>query len=192
MDISQKIEALLFVHGDRMKVRKISRILAISEKECGEGLSVLEKRLASSGLELILRDGTAQMVTKKEAHDAIDQYLEKERSGPLTPVALEVLAIIAYRGPLSRAHIEAIRGVNCAYVLRRLAMRGLISKSKEAGSTAVVYAVSADCLNHLGIKDPSELPQHEEISTDKRISALLDAEGSVGGTDGEEEHSEKS
>ena len=90
---------------------------------------------------------------------------------------LEVLAIISYRGPISRTEIEAIRGVNCSYTLRALLLRELIERDGNPENLrGYVYTLSNQFLLSLGVSSPVELPDFEQLSQDKRLTEVIAAE----------------
>jgi segregation and condensation protein B len=92
------------------------------------------------------------------------KFMNKEIGEALSPAVSEVLAVVAYRGPLTRAQIEYIRGVNCCFTLRNLAMRGLVERKENPDdSRSYLYEISFDFLNSLGIKKVQELPEYEEL-----------------------------
>ena len=91
----------------------------------------------------------------------------------LSKAALEVLAVIAYRGPIARAEIEAVRGVNCSVTVRNLLMRGLIDRYENADdSRGYLYSVSFPFLRELGLSSVAELPDYETLTHDERLLSV--------------------
>jgi segregation and condensation protein B len=89
---------------------------------------------------------------------------------------LETLTIIAYRGPVSRAEIEQIRGVNCAIILRNLLMRGLVENQEDKKKMQTVYNITFDFLQFLGLKEQSELPDYAKLNSSESLEKILSSE----------------
>ena len=170
------IEAILFMYGKDVPFERIAELVDISEQEVQEYLVALQSDYASrkTGLHILITDHAAQMVTHPDVSVIIEQITKKEIEGPLTPVAMEVLSIIAYRGPINKVDIEAIRGVNCSFTIRNLVRRGLIERVQDdMGKRSHLYHVTIDLLRILGVDSVGDLPEFVELSTDKRIDAIL-------------------
>ncbi len=103
--------------------------------------------------------------------------MKKEASGPLTRPSLETLAVIAYRGPVTKPEIEQIRGVNCAIILRNLLIRGLIEEREDTTRLQNVYTVSVDFLRELGLHNLDELPKYPDFHDNEKIQQLLSEVG---------------
>ncbi len=171
------LESVLFMYGREMSFSRIGELLGLSENEVKDVIDRLQKEYEARkncGLHIIVQDEQVQMVTHPGSATVIEQMTKKELEGPLTPVASEVLAIIAYRGPINKIDIEAIRGVNCSFTLRNLLRRGLIERIVSDDSRHLQqYKTTIDFLRVLGIDSVDELPEYEELSRDKRIDAIL-------------------
>ncbi len=171
------LESVLFMYGREMSFSRIGELLGLSENEVKDVIDRLQKEYETRkncGLHIIVQDEQVQMVTHPGSATVIEQMTKKELEGPLTPVASEVLAIIAYRGPINKIDIEAIRGVNCSFTLRNLLRRGLIERIVSDDSRHLQqYKTTIDFLRVLGIDSVDELPEYEELSHDKRIDAIL-------------------
>jgi segregation and condensation protein B len=103
--------------------------------------------------------------------------VKEELTEDLTPASSETLAIISYLGPISRAKIEYLRGVNSSLILRNLTMRGLIEKvSDDNRSSAFLYRITFDLMKHLGIEKKEDLPDYEKFS---ELSKVFDAENNA-------------
>ncbi|MFA5986884.1 MAG: SMC-Scp complex subunit ScpB [Parcubacteria group bacterium] len=175
------IEAILFMYGKDVSFARIAELVEGTEDAVKEQVLKLQEIYASrdGGLQIMIKDDHVQMVTHPAVADMIEQITKKEIEGPLTPVAMEVLSIIAYRGPIGKVDIEAIRGVNCSFTLRNLVRRGLIEHVRvDEGRRAQRYQVTMDFLRILGIATVEDLPEFIELSTDKRIDAILYSEQS--------------
>jgi segregation and condensation protein B len=92
----------------------------------------------------------------------------------LSKAALEVLSIVAYKGPISRAEIESIRGVNCSFTLRSLMMRGLLERiDNPKDGRGYLYKISFEFMKKLGIESIDKLPDYKELSQDSRIESVI-------------------
>jgi segregation and condensation protein B len=99
------------------------------------------------------------MVTAPEAHEIIEAMRKDELSGDIGKAGAETLAIVLYRGPISRAEIDRIRGVNSTFILRNLLIRGLVERRQHpTDSRSWVYATTPELMNHLGIQSREMLP----------------------------------
>jgi segregation and condensation protein B len=179
-----KIEAVLFAHGEPISLKKLGNLVKISQEELKSALLELENELKSDrrGLALIIEEPLqkvfeakdwgskkVQLGTKPELSPLLKDFLKEEMGEELTPANLEVLSIVAYLGPVSRAKIEYIRGVNSVFTLRNLLMRGLIERAAdpERGNT-FIYKPSLEFLRHLGVASPSELEEFDKFQELKK------------------------
>lgn len=160
-----RLEALLFIYGEPMETKKLAKILGVKESEIVAGLSELELELQREerGLALVQDKGTVQMVTKPAFAKLLEDITKQEFSESLTPAGLETLSIIAYAGPISRADIEYIRGVNSSFIVRTLLMRGLVERGVDPKrSNTYLYSTSFELLRHLGLSKNSDLPDYSK------------------------------
>lgn len=159
-------EALLFLHGEPLSLKKMSEVLSVPLEECEALLDQFEEELkrAERGIRLIRHEGKVQLVTKPEFHKLLEVFMKKELSEDLTPASLETLSIILYLGPISRTRIEYLRGVNSMFILRSLLVRGLIERSSDPSrANSFVYQASFDTLKHLGLERQVQLPEYEKF-----------------------------
>lgn len=160
------LEALLFVHGEPLPIQDAARVLEMGEdatraliREYGTALEAEER-----GLMLLSHGEKVQLVTKTKFAQFLAHFVKEELSGDLTPAALETLALIAYLGPIPRAAIDHHRGVNSAFILRNLALRGLVARVADpARPNSFAYETSFDLLKHLGITKKEDLPEYEKF-----------------------------
>ncbi len=161
------VESLVFSAGKPMTLTRLADATNSKTEEIEAVLAALQQEYQEMrrGIRLVQSGRTVQMVTAPENAATVAKLLGKELTEKLSDVALETLAIIAYRGPIRRSAIEAIRGVNCVYILRNLLLRGLVEKraSKEGGVHAD-YEVSLAFLRHLGLNSVRDLPDFEPMS----------------------------
>jgi segregation and condensation protein B len=164
MNLSNIIESILFIYGEPMKISRLAEILNKKENEVEEALAVLENNLAERGLKLIKNNGEATLTTVSEASEFIQGLLKEEFSGKLTKAALETLAIVAYSGPLPRAEIDFIRGVNSSFILRNLLISGLAEREiNPKDRRTFIYKPSIDFLRFLGLSKLEDLPEYGEF-----------------------------
>lgn len=174
----QKIEAVLFWKQEPLTPHAIARFLEIpNNQDILDALTALQTRYetTNSGIVLIRSDTTYLLVV----HDVISEVIQKETTADaerdLSKAALETLAIIMYRGPISRSEIDYIRGVNSQFILRNLMSRGLIEKtSKETNNAIFVYGPSVALLRLLGISDKTKLESYEQVN--EAITAFMQAQ----------------
>ncbi len=159
------LESLLFTSGHPLSQKKLAEILEISEEEIEKSLKELAEdyKKNNRGLQLVFFDGKAQLVAAPESKRIIEKFIKRDFEEDLSPAALETLAIVAYKGPVSRAAIENLRGVNCSFILQSLAIRGLIDKKNNPeDGRSYIYNVTFDFLKHLGINKLEDLPNYNE------------------------------
>ncbi|PIU08859.1 MAG: SMC-Scp complex subunit ScpB [Candidatus Moranbacteria bacterium CG_4_9_14_3_um_filter_33_15] len=165
------LESLLFVSGEPLSLEKISKISKIKKEDLLTYLGELQEEYLREkrGMIILEKGKSFQMVTRPENSEFVSSLVKGEIAGDLSQAALEVISIVAYRGPVSRADIEVVRGVNCSFTLRSLLMRGLLERVENPNnSRTFLYEISFDFLKKLGLKSVKELPDWEKISKDKR------------------------
>lgn len=162
------LEALLFIYGEPMEVVELAKILGQNRERITTVADVLANKLSAEKRGLrIISDGTSlQIATAPELSEIVQRVVAHEFSEELSPASLETLAIIAYRGPISRSEIDYIRGVNSTFMLRSLLIRGLVSRHENpARAHSYVYSISMDSLKYLGIEKPEDLPEYTTYRT---------------------------
>ncbi len=159
------IEALLFVAEEPLKVENIARILEVSQEEVTESLKELEEELLKNnrGIRVFKVNQGYRLGTPPEYAHYLDKLFSEETRPTLSRAALETLAIIAYRQPITRVEIEAIRGVRSGGVLDNLQKRKLIKTEgrKETPGRPLMYATTGEFLKYFGLNDLQELPPLE-------------------------------
>ena len=119
--------------------------------------------------------GGVQMVTAGYNAKLVKDFIKEETTGELTRAALETLTIVAYRGPITRAELEQIRGVNCAVILRHLLIRGLVESIENKKKMQTTYNVTFDFLRFLGLNQQSELPDYDKLNSSESLQRMLEA-----------------
>ncbi len=165
--LSALVEALLFVADEPVSVGRLSGVLETSPAEAERALEELEATLRERGLRLQRMGDRVQLVTAPEAAPYVERLLALGERRRLSQAALETLAIVAYRQPISRLEIEAIRGVSCDSVLRTLLAAGLIEEAGRAPGPGrpILYATTFAFLQHFGLNRPEDLPPLEKECT---------------------------
>lgn len=166
------IESMLFVSGEPLKKRKLVKVLEQDNDLIEECIIALQEKYSQpeSGLKLLINADEVQLVSDPDNSIYVENLVKNEMQDSLSNSAMEVVSIIAYRGPISKPEIEQIRGVNCAYTLRNLLLRGLIVRNDNPRDTrGYVYAISFDFLKKMGIDDVKKLPDYATLSVDERI-----------------------
>src|SRR5215471_5980007 len=160
--IATAIESLLFVSGRPLTYGELRKLLDIDDALLADGLRVLADTLESQGrgIRLQLLGEQVQLVTAPENARYIAALLGLPMTAKLTTAALETLAVIAYRQPMTRAQIEAVRGVNSDRALASLLQHGLVAEVGRAQTVGrpALFATTADFPQHFGLTDLSQLP----------------------------------
>lgn len=165
MKLSTEIEALLFFKASPVSISWLSQELSKSSSEIEEAVEDLSEELNEGrGLRLMRKGNEVMLVTAPEVATLIEKIQKEELSRDLGKAGLETLAIVLYRGPVSRSEIEYIRGVNSTFTLRTLLIRGLIERiSNPQDQRSFLYKPSLEALKYLGITRIEELPDFDTV-----------------------------
>lgn len=164
MDLEARIEAVLFYKAEPIKKSALAELLSATSEEIGSALLKLQSALQNRGIRLTETDTTVQLVTAPDVAGLIEDVRKDELSSDIGKAGAETLAIILYRGPLSRVEIDRIRGVNSTFILRNLLIRGLIERrAHPTDSRSFIYAATPTLLNHLGIDRRESLPEFADV-----------------------------
>lgn len=164
MDISCKIEALLFWKAEPVSIKKLASLLKVDVPTIKSGLDRLDQDLSNRGLSLVRTEDEVMIGTNKEFSSLIEEITKEEISRDLGKAGLETLSVILYQGPISRADIDYIRGVNSQFILRNLLIRGLVEKmDNPSDSRSFLYRPSLTLLSHLGVTKIEDLPEYNQI-----------------------------
>jgi segregation and condensation protein B len=164
LTLEANLEALLFVAAAPVALSHLAEALGLPVPEIEAGLHRLEKVYAQDrGLNLQWYAGKVQLTTAPAAAAMVEKFLGLEATARLSRAALETLAIIAYRQPITRPSIDAIRGVNSDGVLKSLLSKGLVQEvgRTEGPGRPILYGSTAEFLQHFGLSSMSELPPFE-------------------------------
>jgi segregation and condensation protein B len=162
--LTQKLGSLLLVATEPLTAARLAEAASANLTEVKTALSSLRDALHPAGLDITELDGKFRLVSSPVSGPIVLKFLQEEGKSDLTRPALETLAIVAYRGPVTKGQIEQIRGVASETMLRNLLARGLITeagKSSEPGRP-MRYAISQSFLEHFGLSSPGDLPSVPE------------------------------
>jgi segregation and condensation protein B len=171
LTLKSQIESLVFVASEPVRVDRIAVVLRISVEQTEQILDDLAREYAGRGLRLQRKGRRVQMVTAPEAGDLVRTFLGLELGSRLSPAALEALAIIAYRQPVTRAQIEAVRGVNSDTVLRTLINHSLIEERGRLDQVGrpIIYGTTFEFLQHFGLSSLDQLPALTEVPAPSEV-----------------------
>ncbi|MGW8250782.1 MAG: SMC-Scp complex subunit ScpB [Anaerolineales bacterium] len=168
LNLTARLEALLFVASGAVSSGQLAAALELPNSEVETGLAELEAIYLRNGLQRGLRlqrhHGKVQLTTAGAAAPLIERFLGLESVSRLSRAALEALAIVAYKEPVTRPFIDSIRGVNSDGVIKSLLSKGLIQEIGRADSPGrpILYSTTPDFLQHFGLASLTELPPLEE------------------------------
>ena len=162
------IEGLLYVQGDLgLTIDQVSEILEITPEEAKTLILELKQDYIDEdrGLRINYLGNSFKLTTKEEHKEYFKKLLENPRNNALSNQALETLAIIAYNEPLTRIDIDEIRGVDSAYVVRRLLAKGLIKECgrKDIPGRPILYKTTDEFLDYFGLSSKEDLPKIEVL-----------------------------
>ena len=157
-----RIEAILFVAGEAVSIRDLAKALQVDEK----GLKAVLKEIGSEydyeqrGFMLKRFGDKVQLATRPMYSEDVLRLLQPVQQQSLSQAAMETLAVVAYKQPVTRAEVEQIRGVKCDYSLQSLMMKGLIQEAgrKDTIGRPILYATTDTFLSHFGIQGLEDLP----------------------------------
>jgi segregation and condensation protein B len=172
--LKNQLEGLLFISPKPLGIGELAKLVAGDRPEIEKLLDELIAEYASrGGLQLLKLADKYQLATSSDSSEVIKKFVRSEITGELTRPSLETLTIIAYRGPISKAELEIIRGVNCSLILRNLLIRGLVEAKDDARRGITMYQITFDFIKYLGIGQISELPDYEKLNRNNNLEKLL-------------------
>ena len=175
-ELSAGVEAILFWKGEPQSIKKLAVSLAKTEDEIKAGLEVLKGKIQGRGVELIFKparqghsggDDEVMLGTAAKLSPIIERLTKEELVRDLGKAGLETISIIAYKGPISRAEIDYIRGVQSNFILRNLQIRGLVEKvTNEKDHRSFLYKPTFELLQFLGVSKIEDLPEFEKVKAE--------------------------
>lgn len=176
-ELAKIIEAILFVSGEPVQLGAVARALEVTELE----VSAAADELASDydynrrGICLKRFGSHIQLSTRPDYAPQIEKLLQPIQKQSLSQGALETLAVVAYKQPVTRLDIEAVRGVKCDYSVQSLMNKGLIEEvgRKETLGRPILYGTTDAFLSHFGLTSLEDLPQPPESQQDSPAEPLV-------------------
>lgn len=172
MNLSSHIEALLFAAGDPVPKQQLLDALECEETEFEQAITQLKNDLTGRGIQLVVADSGFSLASSAGSSEIVSRFLGAQAKTELTKPALETLAIIAYRQPVTKTQIEEVRGVASDQTIRNLLQRGLIvenGKANEPGKPQL-YSTSHKFLQLLGLSHANELTPLEDLHRDEQTT----------------------
>ena len=164
------LEAVLFAMGEPIEIERLCVALGLDEIVVSDALSELQEKYNSDdyGICLLKLDNKYQICTKQKYADNIRSVIEVKKNAPLSQAAFEVLAIIAYNQPVTKAFVEQIRGVDCGGVISSLCQKSLIEEKGrlDLPGRPLIYGTTAEFLRCFCISSLDELPPLPENPTE--------------------------
>lgn len=174
--LTAALEAILFAAGDPVPAERIAKVLGEEESSVLEAADALAARYTEqeSGIRLLRLDRNLQLCSAPAYSEFVTRALEQRKPPRLSPAALEVLSVVAYFQPVTRAYIDQIRGVDSSYTVGVLTERGLIEPcgKLEVPGRPTLYRTGDAFLRTMNISSLDELPALPDVGTDEGIIAL--------------------
>lgn len=174
------IEAILFVMGSSVEIKKLAEVIGVSVKEIKDVLPGMMDRYQEEdrGITIIELEDAVQMCTKAEMYDYLIRIAKAPKNYVLTDTVLETLSIIAYKQPVTRLEIEKIRGVSCDHAVNKLVEYDLVKElgRLDAPGRPLLFGTTEEFLRCFGVKSLDELP---ELNKDKIIDFKAEAEREI-------------
>lgn len=168
-EYASAVEAILFASGEGVSLDRLCLALETDKQTVLDAIDVIKSRYkkADSGIELIKMEDSFQLTTKSKYADVIRKVFELKRSTPLSQAAFEVLAVVAYNQPVTRAYIEQVRGVDCSGVIASLSQKMLIEECGrlDLPGRPLLYRTTENflrCFSLESIADLPPIPQNDE------------------------------
>lgn len=185
--LSDHLEALLFYKGEGVSIRELGRMTEANEEEVREALGSLGERL-NGGVRLVVDAERTMLATAPEYAVSIEELVKEELSKDLGKAGSEVLAIVVYMGPVTRARVDHVRGVNSTSTLRHLQVRGLVEKIPNPDdSRSMMYRPTLELLSHLGVESVEVLPDYEAVRREINNFERREEGSEVSSSEGESE-----
>lgn len=179
MNLTARIEAILFYKAEPVAVARLADMLAVAPDDISAALEELRARYEGTGLALMQNGSDVMLATAPGASPLIETLAKDELSREIGKAGIETLSIVLYRGPVTRSEIDYIRGVNSTFMLRALLTRGLIERMTDPkGGRVPLYRPTFELLSHLGVARAEDLPEYESVRAElAAFEAGKDAHG---------------
>jgi len=164
MNLKSVIESVLFLHGEPVTVQRLAKLAGGKPAQVHAALEELRDEYRERGIVLIQNGEEWQLATNPANKAVIEKLARSEFADDLSKAGLEVLAIVAYKGPISRTSIDYLRGVDSSYSLRNLLLRGLVSREENTKDRrSYLYRIATEFLKHLGLARLEDLAHYKEL-----------------------------
>jgi segregation and condensation protein B len=160
LSLAARLEAALFWSAGALRVKQLAEATGESREAVEAALAELAAGLGGRGVTLVRAGDEAALVTAPGAAETVAKMRRDELDRELTKAAAETLAAVAYAGPISRAELEHLRGVNCAAALRALSARGLVEREGGEEASRGRYRATVELLASMGVADAAALPSY--------------------------------
>lgn len=189
-EMKRAVEAILFAAGESVEISRIGEALELTPKKAENLLEEVRSEFNSQnhGFKIMRYKDSYRFVTHKEYEEQIRRVMDLNRKKPLSQAAMEVLAVIAYNQPVTKAFVEQIRGVDCSGVIGSLTIKGLIEERGrlELPGRPLLYGTTENflrCFNISSIEELPPIPQSDkEENSEENISENENSEDTVTGT----------
>ena len=179
-EIQAAIEAVLFAAGDAIELERLADIVDVDKKSLREILKKMmdEYNYERSGIHIIRMEDSYQLCTRGEFSEYVSRLAEPPKMMNLSNAALEVLAIVAYKQPVTKSSIEHIRGVNCDYIVNRLIERNFIEEKGrlDAPGRPILFGTTQHFLRIFGISELEDLPDFDSLGQTAEEGEQLEME----------------
>lgn len=184
-EMKRAVEAILFAAGESVEISRIAQALELTTKKAENLLEEVKEEFNSQnhGFKIMRYKDSYQFVTHKEYEEQIRMVMDLNRKKPLSQAAMEVLAVIAYNQPVTKAFVEQIRGVDCSGVIGSLTVKGLIEEQGrlELPGRPLLYGTTENflrCFNISSIEDLPPIPQSDKEDKSEETSVESEVENS--------------
>ena len=169
-EMAARAEAFLLAEGGPLSRKKLAQLLAVQDDALDAALHDVAAGLEGTGISLVQTETEIALATAPRASDAVRQAFEDALGKEIGSAGLEVLAIVLYRGPSTRANIDYIRGVNTSSTVRLLLSRGLLERAPNpADAREYLYRPTTELLAHLGVRKSEDLPDYATIRSELAV-----------------------
>jgi segregation and condensation protein B len=164
MPLDILIEGLLFYKSAPQKKASLLKLYSVSAEDLALAIKHLSERLQSGATRLLETENEIALVTAPELAPFIEQVRKADIKSDIGKAGAETLAIVLYRGPVSRNEIDRVRGVNSSFILRNLLIRGLVERNASSKGSGYVFSVTPALLSQLGVTNSTSLPEFARIT----------------------------
>ncbi len=164
MPLDILIEGLLFYKSAPQKKASLLKIYSVSNEELDVAIKHLANRLLVGATRLIETDSEIVLAAAPELAPFIEQIRKADVKNDIGKAGAETLAIVLYRGPVSRSEIDRVRGVNSSFILRNLLIRGLVERNSVGKGSGYTFSVTPALLSNLGVTNSSAMPEFARIT----------------------------